>query len=96
MLQTLSLLNSLIEEDITKGKKIAGTGTIDVNGKVGAIGGITQKIYTAFDDNVEIFLCPEDNYEEALLAYNTLKNKEKMKLFSVGTLQEALEVLANE
>ncbi len=95
LLQTLALYNALIAEDITHGKKIAGTGTISPDGTVGRIGGIQQKIYTAFDDDIEIFLCPKDNYEEALLAYNTLPNKESMKLYSIETFADALEVLNN-
>lgn len=95
LLQTLALYNSLIEEDITKGHKIAGTGTIEPDGTVGMIGGIQQKIYTAYDDNMEIFLCPEGNYEEALIAYNKLPHKERMKLYSIKTFEQALEVLKN-
>lgn len=95
LLQTLALYNSLIEEDITKGHKIAGTGTIEPDGTVGMIGGIQQKIYTAYDDDIEIFLCPEENYEEALLAYNKLPYKERMQLYSIKTFEQALEVLKN-
>lgn len=95
LLQTLALYNSLIEEDITKGYRIAGTGTISPDGTVGMIGGIQQKIYTAFDDDMDIFLCPEGNYEEALVAYNRLPHKERMRLYSVSTFAEALEVLKN-
>lgn len=95
LLQTLALYNSLIEEDITKGLKIAGTGTISPDGTVGPIGGIQQKIYTAFDDKMDVFLCPEDNYEDALIAYNKLKNKERMKLFKISSFSQALEVLKN-
>ena len=94
LLQTLAIYNSLVDEDITRGLKIAGTGTIDANGKVGKIGGIKQKIHTANDDNMDIFLCPEENYDEALIAYNSLKNP-KMKLYMVKTLDDALEVLRN-
>lgn len=94
LLQTLALYNSLVDIDITKGLKIAGTGTIDGNGNVGAIGGIKQKIHTANDDNMDIFLCPSENYAEALEAYNTLKNP-KMKLYMVETFYDALEVLKN-
>lgn len=94
LLQTLSIYNSLVDEDITRGLKITGTGTIEGNGTVGAIGGIKQKIFTANDDNMDVFLCPEANYEEALEAYNTLKNP-NMKLFMVRNLDEALEVLKN-
>ena len=94
LLQTLALYNSLTDEDITKGLKIAGTGTIDRSGNVGKIGGITQKIFTANDDKMDVFLCPKDNYEEALKAYKTLKNT-KMKLYMVETFSDALEVLKN-
>ncbi|MDE7384879.1 MAG: hypothetical protein K2M84_03870 [Anaeroplasmataceae bacterium] len=95
LLQTLALYNSLIEEDITRGYRIAGTGTIEPDGTVGMIGGIQQKIYTAYDDQMEIFLCPEGNYEEALIAYNRLPHKERMKLYSVSTFEDALEKLKN-
>ncbi|MDE7095532.1 MAG: hypothetical protein K2O23_03505 [Anaeroplasmataceae bacterium] len=95
LLQTLALYNSLIEEDITKGFRIAGTGTIEPDGTVGMIGGIQQKIYTAYDDKMEIFLCPKDNYEEALIAYNKLPHKERMSLYSVETFEQALEILRN-
>ncbi len=96
LLQTLALYNSLVPTDITQGRHIAGTGTIEPDGTVGPIGGIQQKIYTAFEDDMDIFLCPKENYEEALLAYNTLKNKERMKLYSIESFTEALEVLTHE
>lgn len=95
LLQTLALYNCLIEKDITRGRRIAGTGTINVDGVVGPIGGIQQKIYTAFDDDMDIFLCPAENYDEALIAYNKLPNKD-MKLYRVETFAEALEVLDYE
>ncbi|MDE7264296.1 MAG: hypothetical protein K2N64_06515 [Anaeroplasmataceae bacterium] len=95
LLQTLALYNSLLEEDITKGYRIAGTGTIEPDGTVGIIGGIQQKIYTAYDDHMDIFLCPEGNYEEALLAYEKLPHKERMQLYSIKTFEDALEVLKN-
>ena len=91
----MALYNSLIEKDITNGFRIAGTGTIEPDGTVGMIGGIQQKIYTAYDDKMEIFLCPKDNYEEALIAYNKLPHKERMSLYSVETFEEALEILSN-
>ena len=93
LLQTLALYDALLEEDLTGGKKIAGTGTISVDGTVGIIGGIVQKIYTAYDDDIDLFLCPKDNYEEALTAYNRLPHPEKMKLYSVATFEDALRIL---
>ena len=97
LLQTLSIYNDLTTEDITFGKKISGTGTINVDGTVGAIGGIKQKIYTADKNDVDIFFCPEKNYEDALEAYNTLskKRQEKMVLVSVNSFTDAVSYLEN-
>lgn len=93
LLQTLSLYNQLIELDISYGLTVCGTGTIDINGNIGAIGGIKQKIITAHNNGADIFLCPIDNYDDALAAYNELNNP-TMKLYSVSTFDEALERLA--
>lgn len=95
LLQALSIYNSLTEFDYTRGKKISGTGTMSVDGKVGAIGGIKQKIFTAYDDAIDIFFCPSENYDDALEAYNSLENKERMQLVKVQTLEEALRYLEN-
>lgn len=93
LLQTLSIYNSLIEEDLTHGLKIAGTGTISYTGKVGGIGGITQKVPTAFDDDIDIFFCPKVNWDDAIKAYNTIPNRNKMKMVCVETLDDALNYL---
>src|SRR5207244_3293716 len=44
---TLALLDDLAAGDLTGGKKVAVTGTIDVNGRVGPVGGVAQKTGTA-------------------------------------------------
>lgn len=93
-LRALSLYDSLISTDLAKGLKITGTGTIDLNGNVGVIGGIKEKIYTAYHNDVDIFFCPSGNYEEALEAYNKLINP-KMKLYKISNINEAIEVLLN-
>jgi PDZ domain-containing protein len=93
LLQTLHIFDKITTEDFAKGNKIAGTGTIEHDGSVGPIGGIEQKIYTAYADNVDIFFCPEENYQDALKAYNTLENKERMALVMVRTLEDAINYL---
>lgn len=89
----LNIYNSLTEEDITKGRKIAGTGTIDALGNVGAIDGVKYKIIGAHKNNMEIVLVPKDNYEEAI------KVKEEynydMEIVSVNTFDDALNYLIN-
>lgn len=93
LLQTLYIFDKITSEDFTNGYKIAGTGTMSIDGTVGEIGGIEQKIYTAYADKVDIFFCPEENYEDALKAYNKLENKEKMALVMVRTFDDAIEYL---
>ena len=93
LMTALSIYNALVEEDITKGKKIVGTGTIDSEGVVGEIGGIKYKLLGAEKNHADIFLCPIDNYEEAKEVKD--KNHLKLNLIPVKTLQEAVEVLKN-
>lgn len=95
LLQTLSLYNQLTSTDLTKNKKISGTGTININGEVGPIGGIKQKIYTADKNNVDIFFCPKDNYDDAKGAYDSLSisRQRHMKLVVISSFKEALDYL---
>ncbi|MEU8513647.1 PDZ domain-containing protein [Kitasatospora sp. NPDC048722] len=51
--------------DLTGGRFVAGTGTIDDDGKVGPIGGISMKIIAARDAGAEYFLTPSGNCAEA-------------------------------
>ncbi len=67
---------------LTGGKAIAGTGEIDGEGKVGAIGGIQQKLVGAQDDGARLFLVPADNCAEALGGHY---DPDKMRLVKVTT-----------
>ncbi|GAB1694299.1 PDZ domain-containing protein [Krasilnikovia sp. M28-CT-15] len=63
---TLGVIDKLSPEDLTGGKIIAGTGTIDDDGNVGPIGGIPQKLVGAKEAGAQIFLVPADNCAEAM------------------------------
>jgi PDZ domain-containing protein len=63
---TLGIMDKLEPEDLTGGKIIAGTGTIDDDGNVGPIGGIPQKLVGAKGADAQLFLVPKDNCAEAL------------------------------
>lgn len=89
MIQTLDLYMKLIKIDL-KDLKIAGTGTIELDGTIGAIGGIEQKIYTANDHEIDIFLCGEENYDAALKVYQSLKSP-SFELIKVGDIDEAIQ-----
>lgn len=90
---TLAIYDLLVEEDISKDLKIAGTGTIDAFGNVGEIGGIEYKIMGAIDEDVDVFFLPIENLEEAK---KTLKRKNKeLNLVAIEHFDEAIEYLKN-
>ena len=57
---SLEVLNRLMPEDLTRGYRIAGTGTISPDGQVGQIGGIEYKITAAAEKGAEPSFCPAD------------------------------------
>ena len=65
LMMTLGIYNALTKDDITKGKNIVGTGTIDKDGNVGEIGGVKYKLIGAVRNKADVFICPEENYKEA-------------------------------
>lgn len=91
LITTLSIYDAITKEDLTKGKKIVGTGTIDSEGNVGEIGSVTYKIAAANKEKADIFLCPKENYEEAL--NYAKKHNYKIKIKSVSTFKEAIDYL---
>lgn len=96
LLQALSIYNMLVQEDITKGYKIAGTGTISYGGGVGQIGGMTQKIATAYLNDVDFFLVPGEttsNYAEALAACEKFGIDSEGWLIPVATFADAIDFL---
>jgi PDZ domain-containing protein len=64
MMFALGIIDTLTPGDLTGGKDIAGTGTIDADGTVGAIGGIRQKLVGARRAGADYFLAPADNCNE--------------------------------
>ena len=103
---TLEILNQLLDEDLTKGYSIAGTGEMHEDGTVGRIGGIEKKVVAADDDGVEIFFAPDDEITEAMRQLNPalISNYEAavetakiidtdMKIVPVKTIDDALEYI---
>jgi PDZ domain-containing protein len=71
--------------DLTGGRVIAGTGTIDTSGKVGAVGGVTLKTQAAHRDGATVFLVPEAECADA-----EAELPEGMRLIPVTTLKGAV------
>jgi Lon-like protease len=76
--------------EIDRGRTIAATGELDLEGNVGAIGGIEQKAAGARLIDAEIFVVPEDNAAEAR------QHADGLEVVAVSTFTEALAVLATE
>ena len=84
----LEIMNQYLPEDLTAGKIIAGTGTIDLNENIGRVGGVGQKVISADRAGAEYFFVPEGNYEEAK------QMARRIKLVPVASLEEALQFLS--
>lgn len=84
----LGIYDKLTPGDLTGGKFIAGTGTIDDDGKVGPIGGIEMKTVGARDKGAQYFLTPADNCAAA--AKDTPSG---LTLVKVNTIKDALGAL---
>ncbi|MDN0195632.1 PDZ domain-containing protein [Streptomyces sp. S.PNR 29] len=84
----LGIYDKLTPGSLTGGKFVAGTGTIDDDGKVGPIGGIEMKIVGASSKGAKYFLTPADNCSAA-----TKDTPKGLTLVKVGTIDDALGAL---
>lgn len=64
LMYTLTLIDLLSDEDLAAGRVIAGTGTINLDGEVGPIGGIRQKVVGAEAAGADVMFVPADNWDE--------------------------------
>jgi PDZ domain-containing protein len=84
----LGIIDKLTPDNLTGGKFIAGTGEISVNGAVGPIGGIQQKMAGARQAGATIFLTPAANCPDTAGAVPA-----GMRLIKVSTLTGAARAL---
>jgi PDZ domain-containing protein len=90
LMLTLGILDLVGDTDLTGGRFIAGTGTIDPDGKVGPIGGIPLKMRAAKDKGAQLFLVPAGNCSEA-----KGDAPAGLPLARVATLDDALTALSD-
>ena len=88
MMMALNVYNLLTEDDITNGKKIAGTGTIEIDGSIGPVGGVKQKVIAAKRANAGLILVPTANYEEASVFAD-----DNTQIVAVDSFDNALNVI---
>lgn len=85
---SLAVIDKLTTGDLSGDRFVAGTGTINSDGKVGSIGGITHKILAAHEAGATVFLVPADNCDEAKSAH-----QDGIDLVKVNKLGDAVDAL---
>jgi PDZ domain-containing protein len=88
MIFALAIYDTLTPGAMLEGLRIAGTGEINGDGAIGAIGGIQQKIVAAAGDDIEVFLAPASNCDDVAGARNG-----DMQVVSIATLDDAIEAV---
>ncbi|MGI6620335.1 MAG: S16 family serine protease [Bacillota bacterium] len=78
-----------MDQDMVMGRKIAGTGILDSEGRVLPVGGVAQKTIACREEGIEIFLVPRQNLQEALPFAGD------MEVYGVDTVEEAIRVLSS-
>ncbi|HMT24520.1 MAG TPA: PDZ domain-containing protein [Microthrixaceae bacterium] len=89
---TLGIVDRLTPGDLTDGRRVAVTGTIDSAGNVGPIGGIAQKAEGAKQAGATVFLYPAATPKAEVARVRRIANGD-LDLHAVATVDDALEVL---
>lgn len=92
LILALGIYSKITGEDILKGRNIAGTGTIDIDGNIGEIDGVKYKIAGAVRNKMDVVLVSPYNYDEAMQVVKN--NHYKIKIVKVNTFKEAVEYLS--
>ena len=97
LIMTLELVAHLTGEDLTRGYRVAGTGTISADGSVGQVGWVRYKLMAAHREKADYFLVPYveegglDNWKEAEAAVQEFDLSPR--LVPVTSLKDAIEFL---
>jgi len=89
----LELYDRFTDFDYTRGYRVAGTGEISPDGKVGTIGGVAHKVAGAHRSGADVFFVPPGNAEAAKAKAAALGTA--MDVVVVSTLREALDYLSS-
>ncbi len=74
--------------DLTRGRRIAGTGTVNLSGQVGPVGGVEEKVRGAELASATLFLAPPQEAQRARRVAS-----EGLEVVAVSTVEEAIEAL---
>jgi PDZ domain-containing protein len=87
LMWALALMDMLEPGALIDGRTIAGTGEIDLEGRVYPVGGVAHKVVAAERAGAELFLVPTENLAEARAAHAAIR------LVAVSTVDEAVTEL---
>ncbi|MHA7962624.1 PDZ domain-containing protein [Paenibacillus sp. CAU 1782] len=87
---TLAFMDQLTPGGLTNGHRIAGTGTIEIDGSIGMVGGIPQKAYAVSRTEADVFFVPAEGAEAAIKAAPTLN------IVAVNHIDDVLEWLKKQ
>ncbi len=85
---TLAIIDQLTPGSLTGGKTVAVTGTIDLDGTVGEVGGVHQKTLAAIGAGATLMITPSGEYRDAISA-----SRGRIRVEKADTLDQALRVL---
>lgn len=86
----LGVIDAITPGELTGGRRIAATGTIDLNENIGPVGGVFQKTAAVEDEDADVFLVPPQEYDDAVK-----RGGRDIKVVKVATLDDALAALAD-
>jgi len=89
---TLTLIDELTPGELTGGGNVAVTGTMELDGTVGAIGGLRQKASAVAQAGVDVFIVPLAQGEEDIAAARR-SGGDGLRIITVETLEDAIQVL---
>jgi Lon-like protease len=90
LMYALGVVDLLDASDLARGRVVAGTGEIDVEGNVAAVGGVGQKIAGAREVGADLFLVPADELREAC------GHADDLPVYGVSHLADAVRVLKDQ
>ena len=91
MMIALTTYDLVSDVDLAAGRTIAGTGTLDLEGRVGPIGGIEEKVVSAERAGASIFLAPASQADAARKAADG-----RIQVIGVSTIEDAITSLRGD
>jgi PDZ domain-containing protein len=87
----LAVYDLVDDVDLAAGRRIAGTGTLDIDGRIGPIDNVQMKVAAALHQGAQVFLAPAS---EAEAARSVVPAGSDLQVIGVDTFDDARTVLA--